>query len=299
VGELVEEPVAQTALAERVRDFDVLIVRLGLRVTREVLGAADRLCAIVSATTGLDHIDLGAAAERGVTVLSLNGEREFLRSVPATAEHTWALLLALVRRLPDAVGHVRDGGWDRDRYRGRDLAGRRLGILGLGRIGERVARYGGAFGMMVGAHDPHRAEWVDGVQRFGTLEDLLRWAEVLTIHVPLTDATRGLLDARRLALLPPGALLINTARGALVDESALVCALERGALGGAALDVLAAEQPPAARAASPVLAYAAAHETLLVTPHIAGATWDSMTRTEVFMAEKLRRFVAARMGVPA
>jgi len=291
IGELVEESVSQTYLAERVRGFDILIVRLGLRVTREILEAAERLRVVVTATTGLDHIDLEAAAERGVSVLSLKGETEFLRSVPATAEHTWALLLSLVRRIPWAFESVRRGKWNRDCFRGWDLAGRRLGILGLGRIGEQVARYGLAFRMRVGAYDRYRSGWIDEVQRFDALEDLLRWSEVLSVHLPLTDETRRLLNGKHLALLPRGAFVVNTARGAIIDENALITLLETRHLGGAAVDVLVDEQLPEQRLQNPFIRYAQKHDNLLITPHIGGATWDSMHRTEVFMAEKLRQFL--------
>lgn len=292
LGELTEEPVPQERLAARARDFEVLIVRLGLRVTEEVLDGARALRAVVTATTGMDHIDVAAAADRGVAVLSLRGETEFLRTIPATAEHTWALLLALVRHLPWAFDDVRNGAWERNRFRGRDLAGRRLGILGLGRIGERIARYGLAFGMTTGAYDPYRQGWLDGVERVATLESLLAWSEVLSVHLPLNDETRGLLGRERLALLPRGALVINTARGAVLDEQALVALLEAAHLGGAAVDVLADEQLRDQLMANPIIRYAKAHTNLLVTPHIGGATWDSMGRTEVFMAEKLRHFLS-------
>jgi D-3-phosphoglycerate dehydrogenase len=291
LGELVEKPVPQHQLAVRVQGFDALIVRLGLRVTREVLEAADCLQAVVTATTGLDHVDLEAADERGVAVLSLQGEREFLRTVTATAEHAWALLLALVRRIPWAFDSVRQGEWERDRFRGRELRGRRLGILGLGRVGEQVAGYGQAFGMSVGAHDPYRQGWVEGVRRFERLEELLGWSEVLSVHLPLDPTTQGLLNLERLALLPAGALVVNSARGAIIDEAALVTLLERGHLGGAAVDVLAEEQPPGRRQESPLLHLARADARLLITPHLGGAAADAMQRTELFMAEKLRRFL--------
>jgi D-3-phosphoglycerate dehydrogenase len=294
LGEVVDGPVRQDELANAARDCDVLIVRLGLRVTREVLTAAPRVRTIVSATTGLDHIDTAAAAELGVTVLSLRGETAFLRSVTSTAEHTWALLLALARRIPAASASVGAGGWDRDAFRGRELSGRRLGLLGLGRVGEQVARYGRAFGMTVTAHDPHRTGWVRGVQRAGTLDDLLAQSEILSIHVHLDETTRGLLDEVRLKTLPSGAWLVNTSRGAIVDEAALVALLRDGHLGGAALDVLEGEGDTAARAASPALAYARAHDNLVLTPHLGGATSDAMRKTEVFMAQKLGRHMRGR-----
>ncbi len=290
LGQVRLGPLPRAALLEALADVDVLIVRLAHQIDCEVLQAAPRLRVIVSATTGLDHIDLDCAARRGVTVLSLRGEYEFLRSIPATAEHTWALLLALVRRIPAAFASVLQGEWDRDRFKGHDLAGQRLGILGLGRIGEKIARYGQVFGMEVYAYDPYRQDWPAAVRRLSTQEELLSRSDVLTIHVPLNEETVHLVDAAALSALRRGALLVNTSRGQIVDEAALLEALRSGHLGGAALDVLADERG-GALAASPLLAYAREHDNLLLTPHIGGATYESMAATEVFMAEKLRRFL--------
>lgn len=297
LGEVVEASVTQRTLIGRVRELkpDALIVRLGLRLGPAAFEASARLRAVVTATTGLDHIDLAAAAARGVTVLSLQGETEFLHTVSSTAEHAWALILALARRIPWAFDHVRRGGWDRDAFRGTVLAGRRLGLLGLGRLGERVARYGIAFEMGVGAYDPLRRGWPKGVRRFSTLDALLRWSEVLSVHLPLTDETRGLLSRERLALLPRGAFVVNTARGALLDEAGLVALLEQGHLAGVAVDVLADEPPVGRRLRSPLAAYAATHENALITPHLGGATAEAMRRTELFMANKLKRFFAQRL----
>jgi D-3-phosphoglycerate dehydrogenase len=291
IGEVVEENVSQERLASYVSGFDVLIVRLNIRVTREVLRAGKRLKAVVSATTGLDHIDLQAARESGIAVLSLKDEQEFLRTVPATAEHTWALVLSLARRIPWAFSSVLEGEWERDTYRGMDLQGRHLGLLGLGRVGAMVAGYGAAFGMKVGAYDPYCQDWVEGVFRFDTMESLLRWSEILTIHMPLNEETHGIINYKQLHLLPRGSLLVNTARGALLDEYALVSLLETGHIGGAAVDVLAGEQFAERRQQSPLLHYARRHKNLLITPHLGGATSDSMRKTEVFMAKKLRRFL--------
>lgn len=291
IGEVVEEEVSQEQLAAKVHGFDVLIVRLGLHVTRDVLQSSEQLSVVVTATTGLDHIDLEAAQERDIAILCLQGEQEFLRTVAATAEHTWTLLLAVVRRLPWAFEDVRRGGWDRDRFRGHDLRGKRLGILGLGRIGEQVARYGLAFGMDVGAYNPNLEEWLNGVRRFQAVEDILRWSDVLSVHMPLNETTRGFLNEERLRLLPRGAWLVNTSRGAIVDEFALVNLLSQGHIAGAAVDVLPHEQLRERREQSPILQYARKHDNLLITPHLGGATVESMRRTEVFMAEKLHRFL--------
>ncbi len=291
LGDLTEVRCSQVELLRLVPEFDVLIVRLGLEVDRQVIDVGTRLRAIVTAATGLDHIDVSHAEAKGIAVLSLRGETEFLRSIPATAEHSWGLLLALVRHIPGACASVVGGDWDRDALRGHDLAGKRLGIVGLGRIGERVARYGDAFGMDVAAYDPYRLEWVPGVGRCNRLPELLERCDVLSIHVPLNAETTGMIGRNELASLPSQAWLINTSRGAVLDEVALVQALESGGLRGAALDVLEGELDPMERRRSPLLSYARTHDNLLITPHVGGATIESMARTEVFMAQKLAQHI--------
>jgi D-3-phosphoglycerate dehydrogenase len=296
LGTLVEKEVSRAELLHELSDYDVLIVRLRYQIDREVLEAGRRLKAIVTATTGLDHIDVGHAESRGIAVLSLQGEASYLRGIRATAEHTWALLLGLLRRLVPASIAVRSGGWDRDAFRGRELHRKRLGIVGLGRIGSQVAGYGQAFGMHVSALDPFAARWVDGVWRAPTLAKLLARSDVLSLHLPLNPETWGLIKAAELALLPPGALLMNTSRGQLIDEEALVQALDNQHLAGAALDVVVDERDTDQRIRSRLLAYARTHDNLLITPHIAGATYESMAKTEVFMARKLARFLAILAG---
>ncbi len=270
--------------------YDVVIVRLGFQINRDMLDAAKNLKAIVSPSTGLDHIDLEYAKSKGIAVLSLRGEKEFLYSLHATAEHTWALLLALMRRVVSSAVSVRNGEWDRDSFRGHDLEGRRLGIVGLGRIGRRVAHYGIAFGMPVFAYNPRTHDAVDGVTRVASLDELLRVSDVLSLHAYLNDETRGLIGAHELSQLPKGAVLVNTARGEIVDESALVAALESKHLLGAALDVVANEREPNARNASPLFEYAKTHTNLIITPHLGGATFDTMTKSDIFMAQKLIAF---------
>ena len=152
-ADVVEQPVDRAGLRAALPGFDALIVRLGFRVDHELLAAGTRLRVVATATTGLDHVDLAEASARGVEVISLRGEREFLDGIHATAEHTWALLLALLRRVPWAMASVVDGHWERDEFRGRELFGKRLGIVGLGRVGRQVAQFGRVFGMSVAAYD--------------------------------------------------------------------------------------------------------------------------------------------------
>lgn len=293
LGPIVEGPFDRAGLLAAVTGARILVVRLGHQIDAEVLAAGASLELIGSPTTGTDHIDLVAAEAQGVRVVTLKGEVAFLSTIRATPEHTWALLLALARKLPAAAAAAVSGPWDRDAFRGVELAHRRLGIFGLGRVGRIVATYARAFEMAVAAYDRAPVTAPD-VTMVGSLDELLQGADVLLVHVPLDASTEGAIGARELALLPSGALLVNTARGAVVDEAALVEALRSGHLAGAAVDVLDGERAPDGRTASPLLRYAAEHpERAIVTPHIAGATWESMHRTEVFLAERLRDLVSA------
>jgi len=288
IGSLVEKNMDRSELLQRIHEFDTLIVRLRHQVDAELMNAAPALKIIVSATTGLDHIDMEYAARKNISVLSLRGETEFLRTIPATAELTWGLLLALTRNIPSAHASVLNGAWQRDRFKGHELAGLRLGIVGLGRIGEKVAGYGLAFGMKVKAYDPYRTDAVSSVEMKTSLAELLGESDVLSIHVPLIQETVNLIGAKELNMLQRGSWLVNTARGAIVNEPALLDALKSGHLAGAALDVLSGERT---NENSPLIEYACTHSNLLLTPHIGGATCESMHSTEVFMANKLKKHV--------
>jgi D-3-phosphoglycerate dehydrogenase len=291
LGRVIEKEMSRSQLLDELGDIDVLIVRLANQIDREVIDAGGCLQAIVTATTGLDHIDVAYARQRGITVLSLRGETEFLKNVRATAEHTWALLLGLLRNIVPASMAASRGQWERDAYRGHELFGKRLGIVGLGRLGEKVARYGQAFGMEVAAFDPFIRKWMDGVRRQANLNDLLASSGILSLHLPLTDDTFNLIGSTELALLPPGAVLVNTSRGQIIDEKALIGALESKHLAGAALDVVCGERDNENRVKCRLLEYARLHHNLLITPHIGGATHESMAKTEIFMAHKLTNFL--------
>lgn len=281
---------ASTAPAERVerlREADVLLSNKVL-LDREALAAAPRLRLVVVMATGTNNVDLVAAAERGVVTCNVRNY-----AAASVAEHTLGLMLALARRLPDYLAAARDGSWSRSAFfcvhRGPilELAGRRLGIVGHGALGAAVARLGDALGMEVAlasldgqAHGP--APWPRV-----PLRELLAGADVLSLHCPLTPQTRGLIGARELALMKPGAFLLNTARGALVDEAALLAALRAGRLGGAALDTLDAEPPPAGSA---LLAAVGDLPNLLVTPHVAWASREARQRLVWQMGEVIAAF---------
>lgn len=294
IGKLQEKKLSTKELINSIPQFDVLIVRLGFEINRKIIDAGKKLKVIVTATTGLDHIDVDYSKKCGIEVLSLKGEIKFLRNIPATAEHTWALILSLIRRIPWAFEYVKAGNWNRDAYLGHDIYDRRLGILGLGRLGEKIAHYGNSFGMKVLAFSPFRERWPSSVHQCSSLDDLLCRSDVLSIHVPLSEETCHMIGHRELSLLPKGAFVINTARGAIMDEIALVDALKRRHIGGAALDVIEDERNLENLKNSSLLEYAKNHNNLLITPHIGGATHESMRKTEVFMAKKLKIFLRDR-----
>ncbi len=255
-------------LPEALRRAHALIVRSDTLVTEAMIADAPELRVIGRAGTGVDNVDLRAATRRGVAVLNAPGA-----NTVSAAEHTFALLLALLRKIPLAVASMRAGEWDRRRFAGSELRGKILGLVGLGRIGAHVAGVARAFGMQVIAHDPYLPEARARALRveLRSLEEMLTRADVVSLHLPLSDETYHLLNRERLALLKPGAVVVNTARGGLVDNDALLEALESGRLAGAALDVFDPEPLPAK---SPLRRCG----RVLLTPHLAASTSEAQER---------------------
>ena len=287
IGNLRLADLDRLGLMAAVQDADVLWVRLRHRIDAEVLAAALRLKIIVTPTTGLNHIDLNEARRRGIKILSLQGETEFLNNIRATAEHTVGLMLSLLRRVPAALAHVRKGHWDRDLFKGRELFDKTIGIIGYGRLGRIVGKYLRAFDAQILANDSHIDQKTLSSGIFATpLDDLLQESDIVTLHVNLSDRTRNFFGKEQFSKMKPGAWFVNTARGELIDEMALLEALQSGRLAGAALDVLCGEQQDVMEN-HPLVAYAREHDNLLITPHIGGCTVESMEKTETFMATKL------------
>jgi D-3-phosphoglycerate dehydrogenase len=290
-----ERALDRAELLSEIGRYDALIVRLRHQVDREIMAASPRLRAIASATTGLDHIDVEEARRRDIGVITLKGETEFLRSVPATAELTWGLILSLTRRIPAATEAVRRGEWDRSAFIGRDLAGLTIGLVGLGRIGERVACYATAFDMKVAAYDPFKTNWPAGIRRLDSLRELAAVSDVLSVHVPLEPATTKFIDRSTFDAMRSGSYFVNTSRGLIINELDLIEALATSKLAGAALDVFAEERT--GPFADSVLATACrTTPNLIMTPHIGGASFDSMRATEVFIARKLAALLAGTGG---
>jgi D-3-phosphoglycerate dehydrogenase len=262
------------ALAEA--PTQAILMRGNPPIDAAVMDAAPELRVIAKHGAGVDSVDLAAATQRGIKVMVAADA-----NAPAVAEHTLALIFALGRDIVTLAARTRAGAWDREGYSGREISGRRLGLVGFGRIARLVAAKARAVGMDVIAL-PHRPGGVDAAlaREATSLDSLLADSDIVSLHVPLTRETQGMIGRRELALMRPGALLVNTARGALIDETALLEALVSGHLGGAALETLIQEPPPPDH---PLLGA----PRVIVTPHIASATGASLIRMGVVAAQNI------------
>ena len=265
-------------------DGEIIIVGLGLRIDKEVITAAPKLKLIATATTGLDHIDVGYAQEKGIKVVSLQGED--LKEITGTAELAFGLILSLVRRIPESFNDIKAGNWDRKKFLGNNLAGKMLGIIGLGRLGSIIAKYGQAFGMSVMAYDS-RKEAVGNAQLVD-FDTLLAKADIISIHAPLNGQTVNMFNESVFKKMKDSAYLINTARGAIVNETDLLAALESKIVAGYAADVLSGEVEFRKDASGhPLVKYAKIHDNIIITPHIGGYTVESRAMTDVIIAKKV------------
>ena len=266
----------ESSLAEIIGEYDALVIRSQTRLTADLLDRAVRLRVVGRAGVGVDNIDVEAATRRGIVVANAPES-----TIVSASEHTIGLLLALSRNIPQAHAALRQGRWERARWGGIELEGKVLGILGFGRIGQQVARRALALGMRVLAYDPFvaRERFRElGVDRGETWEEVLSASDFLTLHLPLTEDTRGLLGREALARAKPGIRVVNAARGQLVDEEALVEALRSGRVAAAALDVF-----PTEPYAGPLLEL----ENVVVTPHLAASTEEAQDRAGVIVAEQV------------
>ena len=288
-GRVVLADLHREELLSRAGGADIIWVRLRHQIDCEVMDAAPHLQAIATPTTGLNHIDVAEARRRNIEVISLRGASHFLRNVYATAEHTMALILALLRHLPAAHQHVVQGSWNRDLFVGRELHGTTAGVIGYGRVGRMVARYLRAFGARVLVTDSQETQGRARTLSV-TLGELLEQSAIVSLHISLSDKTYKFFGSNEFARMRPRSLFINTARGELIDEQALVDVLAGGQLAGAGLDVLT-DESAAGMGANPLVKYARDHANLLLTPHIGGCTTESREKTEQFLAAKVVQFI--------
>lgn len=263
-------------LLQEIEDADALLVRSQTQVTQEVIQAAKRLKVIGRAGVGVDNIDVNAATGKGIVVINAPDGNTI-----STAEHTFAMLIALARNIPQAYQSLLRGEWDRKRFVGVELRDKKLGIIGLGRIGTEVAKRAKAFHMKVIAYDPYlthdRAEKI-GI-RPATLDEVIQTSDFITVHTPLTKETRHLLDGRAFERMKPGVRILNCARGGIIDEGALVEAIQTGKVAGAAIDVFESEPP----GEHPLLKL----PQVIATPHLGASTREAQENVSVAVCEEV------------
>jgi D-3-phosphoglycerate dehydrogenase len=271
-------------LGERIGGFDAILVRSGTKLDADLIERGERLRIIARAGVGVDNVDVDAATKRGIVVANAPQS-----NVVTAAEHTLALLLALARNIPQAHASLASGRWERSKFSGVELHDKTLGMLGFGRIGQLVAARARAFGMHVVAFDPYVS--ADryrelGVEKAASADDVYARADFLTVHLPLTDETRGVIDAAAIAKMRDGVRILNVARGGLIDDGALAAALDSGKVAGAALDVFPRE---------PITDYPlfSGHSNVVVTPHLGASTAEATDRAGYQSAEQI---VAALTG---
>jgi D-3-phosphoglycerate dehydrogenase len=276
-------------LLEAVVDAEALVVRSGTHVTAEVFEAAQKLRVVGRAGIGVENMDLEAANRKGVAIMNTP-----FGSTTTAAEHSIAMLLALSRQIPEAHRAIKSGNWEKDRFLGVEITGKILGVIGAGKIGRLVIERALGLKMRVIAYDPYLAE--EMTRKIGAeaveLEELLGRADFITLHVPLTPETRGLIDEEALARVKPGCRIINCAAGGLIDEEALARAISDGRVAGAALDAFS-QEPPAGD--NPLLAL----DQVICTPHLRAATVDAQINVTVQVARQIVDFLQKGIVVNA
>ncbi len=287
-AEIVVTPSNQKDVQSQITTCDALLdASMKVRITDAMITSAANLKIISCATTGSDHIERGEIKRRSIPVRTLMEDKKLLLNLTPAAELSWALLLTCARMLPAAINHVKSGGWNREMFPGVMLKGKRIGIIGCGRIGTWMSRYARAFGMDIVGYDPLLDDFPPRIKPV-SLAELVRTSDFITIHVPLNKDTKELLSEDLFAILKREAILINTSRGAVVDERALLNALESGRLLAAGLDVLT-DEPDIEK--SPLFKYAQTHDNLVITPHCGGFSHDAVRIVCRRAAEKIVEYL--------
>ncbi len=274
---VVKTKLSKDELLKEIKDCDGLIVRSGTKVTADVIAAAERLKVIGRAGSGLDNVDTQAATRRGIVVMNTPGG-----NTVTTAEHTLAMILAMTRRIPQATASMKAGKWEKERFMGVELYNKILGIVGVGQIGGYLAKLAQGIGMNVIAYDPYLAE--ERARKMGVemvaLDELFRRSDIISVHTPLTPETRSLIDARAIAKMKPGVMIVNCARGGIVNETDLYEALKSNRVAAAAFDVF--DQEPI-KPDHPLLTL----DTFICTPHIGAATTEAQENVAIGIAEQI------------
>lgn len=287
-SDLTAVSLSQEEFNELAPKYDAVLVRFNTKVDSCIFENSSKISAILSPTTGLDHIDIKSASQHGANVFHLREEKEFLKTVSGTAELTIGLILSIMRKIPQSFNSVKDGFWQASNFRGYELKGKTLGVIGCGRLGSKVSEMASALGMSVIAFDPYISKFPKGVQSKKTQFDVIFEADIISFHVPLNDETYHLIGVNEINKMKNGVVIINTSRGAIIETASLINGLKNAKVSAAAIDVMEDEHLFLSKK-HPLVKYASINDNLIITPHIGGATFESVEKTDIFILKKYKK----------
>lgn len=299
LGDVDYKNVTQEEFLKIIPEYDVVIVSINPVVDKNVIDKGKKLKFIVEPSNTLENIDVQYAESMGIEVVSLRGESEFLDTITGVAELALGLMIDVNRFTPFAFDSVKKGEWLRENYRGHNLYKKTLGIFGMGRLGNMMARFGKALQMNVIFFDPYvEKSNVSGCKKV-SFEELLSKSDIISIHAILTKETENMFDESAFKKIKKSTYVINTARGKIIDEKALLSALENNKIAGFATEVLADELEFDGRGfqKNPLVEYSKTHKNVIIVPHIGGVTQESRENTDIFVAEKLKKIIAKKYEI--
>ncbi|MFA5022266.1 MAG: NAD(P)-dependent oxidoreductase [Patescibacteria group bacterium] len=282
----------QPQLEKIIGQYEILIVGLGLNINNTVINQGKKLKYIATVTTGLDHIDVNYAQKKGIKIISLKGEKKFLREITGTAELAFGLMINLARNIIPGTESLKNYRWERYKFIGHNLSGQTLGIFGFGRLGKLMAQYAQGFNMKIIAYDPYlkTKKKIKGLNyQLVNFKKLISSSDIISIHATLTKETENIFNQKVFSKMKKSALLINTARGKIVNEKDLLIALKQKKISGYATDVLADELLFVKKIKkNSLIEYAKNNSNMIITPHVGGLTYESRLATDIFIAQKIK-----------
>jgi D-3-phosphoglycerate dehydrogenase / 2-oxoglutarate reductase len=266
--------------------FDGILIRFNTKISKKLLSKNKNIRFILSPTTGLDHIDAEYCKRKKIKIYHIKNDMAFLKQLPGTAELTFGLMLSLVRKIPSAFESVKNKNWEVGPFRGLELSDKTIGILGFGRLGKKVANIALSFNMKVIFFDPFKSYKSKKIKKINDLNKFLKAVDILSLHLHLNKNTHHLIGERELSLLKKDSIIINTSRGSIIDNLALLKFLEQSRIKGAALDVLEDEESIINKKDNPLINYSMSNNNLIITPHIGGATYESVRKSDQYILQK-------------
>lgn len=287
----VERKYTRFQLIDEIHNFNIIICRLSINFDKSLLRKAINLKCIATTTTGLNHIDLEYCKKNNIEIISLKNEKKFLKNVYSSSEHTWALLMAIYKRIPDSFNDVLNGNWNRNKFINFDLFGRNIGIIGFGRNGKKIAKYAESFGMKIFYFDKFNIISKKNYTQENKITEIFKKCEIIIITITYDETTHSLIDKNLFKLCKYKPILINTSRGEVINEKDLVNALKVNLISGYATDVLTNELDNNKLKNNTILDAAVSNKyNIIITPHIGGANFDSWGKTELFISKKIIKY---------